>query len=172
MQRRGFLVARFGARRFHTGVQLLGQVFVPAFEEQAHRSHCLRILLVRGKSFNARAQTTVDVIFEAWMRMLAREIDVARRDLEVAMNKVHKAMRQVGREVRPKVGGSILAQAPRDIHPRVAFGGELDVGVGFIVPQQDVVARLPLLDEVVFECERFLFVIDLNEVDLARFAQQ
>src|SRR5690348_18085980 len=54
----------------------------------------------------------------------------------------------------------------------IALGGEFDVRIGFVIAQQDVVARLPLLDEIVFERKRFLFVIDLNEVDVARIVNQ
>ena len=44
---------------------------------------------------------------------------------------------------------------------------ELDVGIGLVVAQQDVEARLALLDEVVFECEGFVLVGDgdVFEVD-------
>ena len=49
---------------------------------------------------------------------------------------------------------------------------EFDVRISFVVAQQDVKARLVLLDEVIFERERFLLVIDENVVDIARFRDQ
>jgi hypothetical protein len=52
------------------------------------------------------------------------------------------------------------------------LAGELDVRICLVVAQQDVVARLPLLDQVVLERQRFLLVVDLDEIDLARLADQ
>ena len=111
-------------------------------------------------------------IFQARVRMLARQIDVAGGHLEVAMDEVHQPVRQVSREIRAVVGGSVFLQAARDVDARITLGGELDVGVGFVVAQQDVVARLPLLDEVVLERQSFFFVVDLDEVDLPRVVDQ
>ena len=45
-------------------------------------------------------------------------------------------------------------------------------GIGLVVAQQDVEARLPLLDEVVLERQRFLVVVDQDVVDVARFGDQ
>ena len=86
----------------------------------------------------------------------------------MAVDEVHQPVRQVGREVRAEVGGAVLAQAARDVDARVLLVGELDVGVGLVVAQQDVEARLVLLDEVVFERQRFFFVVDQDVVDVAR----
>ena len=49
---------------------------------------------------------------------------------------------------------------------------ELDVGVGLVVAQQDVEARLVLLDEVVLERQRLFFVVDQDVIDVARFRDQ
>jgi len=67
----------------------------------------------------------------------------------MAMDEVHEAVREVAGEVGAEVGGSIFAEAAGDVNSRVFLGGELDVGVGFIVAKKDVEAGLPLLDEVV-----------------------
>ena len=75
-------------------------------------------------------------------------------------------------KVRAEVGGAVLAQAPRDVDARVLLAGQLDVGVGLVVAQQDVEARLVLLDEVVLERQRFFFVVDQDVVDVAGFGDQ
>ena len=92
--------------------------------------------------------------------------------MKVAMDEVHQPVRQVAREIRTEVSRPVLAQAPRHVHARVFLGSELDVGVGLVVAQQDVVARLPLLDQVVLERQRFFLVVDVDEVDLARLVDQ
>ena len=50
--------------------------------------------------------------------------------------------------------------------------GQLDVRIRLVVAQQDVEARLVLLDQVVFERQRLFFVIDQDVVDIARLADQ
>ena len=114
----------------------------------------------------------MDVIFQARMRMLARQIDIARRHFEMPMNEVDQTMRQVAGKIRTVIGGPVFFQAARHIHARISFAGELDVGISLVVAQQDVVARLVLLDEIIFERQRFFFVVDLNEIDGPRFADQ
>ena len=54
----------------------------------------------------------------------------------------------------------------------IARAGQLDVGISFVVAQQDVEARLPLLDQVVFERQRLLFVVDQDVVDVAASRMQ
>ena len=114
----------------------------------------------------------MDVIFQARMRVLPRQIHVARRHLEMPVNEVHQPVRQVAGKIRTEVRRAVLAQPPRDVHARIFLRRQLDVGIGFVVAQQDVVARLPLLDQVVLERQRFFFVVDLDEIDLARLADQ
>ena len=63
-------------------------------------------------------------------------------------------------------------QPPGDVDARILLGGELDVGIGLVVAQQDVEARLPLLDEVVLERQRLFFVIDQDVVDAPRLGNQ
>ncbi len=81
---------------------------------------------------------------------------------------IDEAVREVAGEIGAEVGGAVLAQAAGDEDLGVAVGErELDVGVGLVVAQQNVEARLALLDEVVFERERFVLVGDgdVFEVD-------
>jgi hypothetical protein len=55
----------------------------------------------------------------------------------------------------------------------VAVGeGELDVGVGLVVAQQDVEARIALLDEVVFQSQRFVLVGDEDVVEIDGLAHE
>jgi hypothetical protein len=92
----------------------------------------------------------MNVELQARLGMKSREIDFAGGHLKVAMDEVHQAVRQVGREERAEIRGSVLTQAAGDIHARVLFVGDLDVGVRLVVAQQDVEAWFVLLDQVVF----------------------
>jgi len=104
--------------------------------------------------------------------MVASQIDVAGWNFEVPVNEVHQPVRQISGKIRSVIGGPVFAQPPSDIYARIALRRELDVRIGLIVAQQNVIARLPLLDEIVLERERFLLIIDLDKGDLARFRDQ
>ena len=81
-------------------------------------------------------------------------------------------MRQIAREIRAIVTGAVFENAPGDVDARIFFVGEFDVREGFVIAQEDVEARFVLLDEVVFKGERFLIVIDLNKINVARFGDE
>ena len=143
-----------------------------AFQEQADVADRGGVDLVRGQALHTRAQAAVDVELQARLGMEAREIDLAGGHLEVAVDEVDQAVRQVGRKVRAEIRGAVLAQAPGDVHARIFFAGELDVGKGLVVAQQDIEARLVLLDQIVFKGERLLLVIDQDVFHVGRFADE
>ena len=104
--------------------------------------------------------------------MKGGEIHFAGRNQEVAVNQVDNAIGEIGREVRAGINAAILAQSARDVDARKALGErELDIRVSLVVAQQDVEARLPLLDEMVLERERFLVIGDDNVVDIHGLAR-
>ena len=89
------------------------------------------------------------------------------------MNQVHDAIGEIGREVRAVVGAAVLAQAARHINARKGLGQrELYIGVSLVVAQQDVEARLLLLDQVVLERQRLFVISDDNVVDIDGLADQ
>jgi len=89
------------------------------------------------------------------------------------VNQIHNAIRQIGGKVRSKIQAAVLPQPPSHIHPRILLSQrELHIGVSLVVSQEDVVARLFLLDEVVFKRQRFLLVRDDNPFHIRRFAHQ
>src|SRR5579863_3855061 len=93
----------------------------------------------------------------AWMK--ARKIDLATGQQEAAMDQLGDAIGKVAGEIRPVIGRTVFAQAAGDKDFGESIGErELDVGVGLIVAQQDVEARLALLHEVVFQGEGFVLV--------------
>ena len=158
---------------FHALRQRLLQFIGLAFEEELDVADGLFVGLGRGQAFDAGAQAALDVVLQAGARMVAREIDLAAWDQEAAMDQVDQPMREVAGEVWAKVGAAVLAQAPRDEDFGVAVRHrELDVGVGLVVAQQDVEARLALLDQVVLERQRFVLVGDGDVFDVDGLAHQ
>ena len=85
----------------------------------------------------------------------------------MAVDQIHDAVRQIGREVGPVVGAAVLAQAPGYVNPRVALSqGQLDIRIGLIISQQDVEARLFLLDKVVLKRKSLFIVVNDDVVNV------
>ena len=91
----------------------------------------------------------------------------------MALNQVHDAIRKVRREIRAVVRTAVFFQTPGDVDSRVTLAqGQLHIGISFIVAQQDVEARLLLLDEVILKRQR-LFVVGYDDiVNVDCFAHQ
>ena len=115
----------------------------------------------------------MNVVLQAGARMVAREIDLATGDEKAAMDELDDAVGEVAGEVGAVVGGAVFAQAAGDEDLGEAIGErELDVGVGLVVAEQDVEARLALLDEVVFKRQRFVLVGDEDVVEVDGLAHE
>jgi hypothetical protein len=141
------------------------EVAVAAVEEEAGVADGGGVGFGGGEAFGAGAEAAVDVVLEAGVGVLAVEVDVATGNFEVAVDKVDEAVGEVGGEV----GAVVLAvffEAAGDVDAGEFFVGDFQVGVGFVVAEEDVEAGLVLLDEVVFEGEGLLFVIDEDVVDV------
>ena len=140
-----------------------------AFEEQFHVAHGGGVGFFGSETGDARAQAAMNVELQTRVRMVAREINFAGRHFEMAVNEMDQTVRQIAWEKRAVVSATVFQNAARYVNTRVMLIGELDVGKCFVVAQQNVEARFVLLDEVVFERERFFVVVDLNKIDIARF---
>ena len=89
------------------------------------------------------------------------------------MHEIDQAVGKIAGEVRAEVSAAILLEAARNKYFGVAIAhGELDIGVGLVVTQQDVESRLSLLDEVIFERERLMFVGDSDVLDIDSLAHE
>ena len=133
----------------------------------------LRVDLRRGQAFDAGAEAAVNVVLQAGAGMVAGEIDLATGNEKAAMDELDDAVGQVAGKVGAVVGGAVLAQAAGDEDFGEAVGeGELDVGVGFVVAEQDIEAGLALLDEVVFKGQRLVLVGDQDVVEIDGLAHQ
>ena len=89
------------------------------------------------------------------------------------MDEVNQAMSEIAGEVGAEIGSAIFAVATGDEDFGVSVThGELDVGVCFVVAQEDVEARLALLDEVVFKSEGFTLIGDGDVFDVNSFSHE
>ena len=157
----------------HPLTQRLVQVRSAAFEEHLRVPDRLGISIGRRQVLHAGAQTPADVVLEAGAGVVARQIDFAAGQKKAAVNKVDDAVGQVPGEVGTVVNAAVAAQAAGDEDLRPAITeGEFHVGVGLVVAQQDVEAGLALLDEIVFQSQRLVLVVDQDVVDVDRIAHQ
>jgi len=101
------------------------------------------------------------------------QVHVAGWHEKVSVNEIDNAIRQIRREVRPEIQTAVFSQSPRHVHPRIFLAQrELYIRIRFVVAQQNVVARLLLLDEVVFERQRFFFIGDDDPFHIDGLADQ
>ena len=93
--------------------------------------------------------------------------------MKVAVNELKGPRSQIRREVRPIVKGAVFLDATGDINAREFFvDGQLDVGISLIIAEQNVVLGLVLLDEIVFQGQRFHFVVHHNEFHVRDLGSQ
>ena len=130
-------------------------------------AHGLVVRLLRRQARDAGPEAGVEVVVEAGPRQLAVDLDRAGADLEVARDHAHDAPGQAAPE-RAEVGVAVLLHPPRHQRPRPRLSRrDLDVGVGLVVPQADVVPGPVLLDEGVLEEQGLQLGVGDDRLDLA-----
>ena len=76
-------------------------------------------------------------------------------------------------EIRTVIDGAIFDQAASYVDAREFFEGRVAyIRIGFVVAQQDVEFWFVLLDEIIFERQRFFFVVDDDVVDFGDLAHE
>ena len=137
-----------------------------ARREEKHVLHGVVVRALRREAGHARAEAGVHVVVEAGARQRAVDLDAARPDLEHPLDHLHGPAARARREERSEVAVAVLQHAPRHERPRpVLARRDLDVGVRLVVAEEDVVARLVLLDERVLEGERLALGLRDDRVD-------
>ena len=165
--RRGFELLGFGSGHHARGEGAL-QFRVAALEKELRVADGLLVGLGRGEAFDAGSQAAVNVVLQAGAGMVAREIDLATGQQKAAVNELDYAIGEVAGKVGAVICGAVFSETSSDEDLGKAIReGELDVGVGLVVAQQDVETWLALLDEVVFEGEGLVLVghEDVFEID-------
>src|SRR3989449_5681770 len=129
-------------------MEVAPQVALPAPKEPAALSHRLGVAGGRRQPFDARALATLDIKLKTSARVVARQVHRAGGHKETAMDQVHDAIREPRGKIRPEINRAVLLQPPGHIKAREAFlKGQLDVGGSFVIPQENVIARLEPLDQ-------------------------
>ena len=122
--------------------------------------------LGRTERGDAWRQAAFDVVLETRTSALAGDDLVAGADAEQPVSQAHRPPAERGRQERPGVDLAVFFDAANHLHPRERFGRrQPKIGVVLVVPEQDVVLRRPLLDQVVLERERLHHRVGDDELD-------
>ena len=164
---RRILEALLGRRLAHRFLERALDLAVAAGQEVDHAVDPLAIVLAAHVP-HARRLAALDVVVQAGRAatpaglgpLAGAEHEHLAEHLERGAHALGVA---VGTEVRP-VPAVALA---REVHPRkVLVERDRDVGIGLVVPQADVEARLVLLDEVLLGQQRLGLGVDDERLDL------
>src|SRR5690242_3061338 len=99
---------------------------MPALQKQTDVAYRGGVGLVTGQTLDTRAQAPVDMILQARLGVESRQVHLARRHLEMPVDKVDQPVRQVGRKIWTEISRAVFPQPPRDVHPRIFLLREFD----------------------------------------------
>ena len=120
---------------------------VPAFEDGYGLVDAV-VVVGRGNVMDAGRIAVVQMVLQAGP---VTRHDPARADMVGPLHQFQDPVdgRRVGKGA--EVAGAVAADAAGHENPRIVLlDGDLDVGIGLVVAEHDVVAGMVLLDEVVF----------------------
>ena len=170
-----------GGFEFHDGgggghffFELVDDVFLPPAQKSGNFLNKSFICLGRH-GVNAGGQALIDVGVETRFLGHLAAFTQRKQPVEQGRGFPGRGGAGVGAEVftrfaAPGFGGGNLAfDLAGDKDTRVGLGGDQDVGIGFAVPQQNVVGGLVFFDEIVFENQGFNFglgedVFEINDL--------
>ncbi len=147
------------------------QNLVPsAVQEERGVFDRLQILLLT-RFADAGRQALLDVVVEAHFVMpgdFLLALAIRKEPVEQIERFVRRSCRCVGAEV----AAAILHDAARRDDARPFLVGDLEVGIRLAVLQHDVVFRLQLFDQLVFENQRFCRRIGADELEIGDMPHQ
>jgi hypothetical protein len=112
------------------------------------------LVVFRRDQLDARAAAAADLVQQAGPRAVVEDAVLAGAQLEHLLQQLHRFLHRPGAREGTEVLVLLVQRAAVIGHARRVSAGDLQVGVRFIVAEQDVVARLERLDQVVFQDQR------------------
>ena len=172
-QLRRLLEALRGRRLRHPIAKPGDELVAPAFEKELRVLHRHPVFLLGAQLPHARRDAPLDVVLEAGPAALAGNRLVAGSDPEQSVRQRHRPPAERRRQVGPRIEVIVALDAARDQHPRERLTRrELEVRVVLVVPEEDVVLRSALLDQVILERERFHDRVGDDDLEALRFVEQ
>ena len=164
----GALELQGGAGGLHLGLELVEHRGALAFQEHHRQTHVVGVAGAVDAA-HAGGAATLDLVLQAGPRTVLEEAvrtgAHAKQLLQDVQAVAHRGGAGERAEETPRpLGAAMEGQA------RIRVLGEVDVGVGLVVAQQDVEARTFRLDEALFEQQRLGFAAGDGHLDVARAA--
>ena len=158
------LECKRSCRLVHLPLQMLEHFGRLALQEQGRILHVLLVLPL-GDQADARAGATLDLVEHAGARAVDEHAGLAGAQLEHLLQQGDALAHGACARKRPEVRMRLVQLAAMEAQLREAFAGEAKVGVALVVAEDDVVARLVRLDEIVLEQQRFAFRAGHRRID-------
>ena len=132
----------------------LGQHFArAALQEQRGALHVLAVLVLRDEA-HARRGAALDLVEHARPRAVGEYRVVASAQHEHLLQQGDAFTHRARAGERPEVAVAAVERAAVEAQLRKLLAGQADVRIALVVAEQDVVARLVRLDEVVLKQQR------------------
>ena len=147
---RGRIVALRRGSLLHPRDQTVDHRLVAALQE-AHRVVDVARIAGGADQPDARRAATPDLMLQAWSAAVGVEGVAAIAQPEQLLQEVERITDRAGARVRPEVAAGLAPVAAVEREAREGMRGDLQVRVRLVVAQQDVVARVVLLDQVELE---------------------
>ena len=165
-RQRGDLVAHHhGLLEFELGgkgVHLLFQVrqhFALAPAQEARRVFHVVLVVFLADQVHARRAAAADLVQQARPRAVGVHAVLAGADEKNLLQDLHRFLDGPGTGERPEILVFLVHRAPVIHHARRIAIGDFQIRIRFIIAEQDVVARLQRLDQVVFQDQRFRLAV-------------
>ena len=159
-------------RLLHLSRQASGQRVVLALEELLHVAHRRRVALASLPS-GAGCIAPVDEVLDAGTLELPVDPDRARPQWKELARQPERLPHGGGRVERAEVGGAVLVNAPSHHQAwELLVGRELQEGIVLVVPENDVVARPVLADEIRLQHQGLELVVGHDVVEVGDLAHE
>ena len=152
-------------RGFHSGFELRQHVGAVAVQEEHRQSHVFGVAFSVDQT-HAGAAATLYLILKAGARTVLEEAVRAGANAEELLQDIQAVAHRRRAGEWPEVAAGLLGAA-MERQARIGMVGEMHIGVGFVVAQNDVEARSVGLDEALFQKQRFGFAAGDRDLDVA-----
>lgn len=151
----------------HPLPQRVDELVPPAFEKGNRILHVLAILLLRDV-VNRGHRKAADLAEQTGPRVMARVVIRTGAKVKGSIDDSERIAKSLGKRIGAEVASTVILDVANDLESGVALT-RFDLEINEVAPISlfDVEARRVAEDELVFQEERFLLVIDEDDVDIA-----
>jgi hypothetical protein len=174
-QARGVLVALLAGRRLHLALDLVDELPRAPAQEEHRPAHLLRVRLLRRQPA-AGSEAALHLVLDTGPPAACVVVEGrlgARPQRKEPLQLRERALERDAGGIGPEILGPVLAKAAhhRDARPVLALV-DAERQVLLVVAEADVEGRPVLLDQLVFEQQRFLHVPRDDDLDRGRPAHE